>query len=79
MMQTVMLVAMHAGIKIKRKISQVSLDYVVKLWQPFAEEYEIPSLTAVIDRIVAGSSGGSRICDRRGHARENFATTPHNA
>jgi hypothetical protein len=27
----------------------------VKLWQSFAEEYEIPSLTAVIDRIVAGS------------------------
>ena len=42
-------------LKLKRKISEVSLDYVVKLWQSFAEEYEIPSLTAVIDRIVAGS------------------------
>ena len=42
-------------LQLKRKISQVSLDYVVKLWQSFAEEYEIPSLTAVIDRIVAGS------------------------
>ena len=36
-------------LQLERKISQVSLDYVVKLWQSFAEEYEIPSLTAVID------------------------------
>ena len=42
-------------LQLERKISQVSLDYVVKLWHSFAEEYEIPSLTAVIDRIVAGS------------------------
>ena len=42
-------------LQLERKISQVSLDYVVKLWQSFAEEYEIPSLTAIIDRIVAGS------------------------
>ena len=42
-------------LQLKRKISQVSLDYVVKLWQSFAEEYEIPSLTTVFDRIVAGS------------------------
>ena len=42
-------------LQLERKISQISLDYVMKLWQSFAEEYEIPSLTAVIDRIVAGS------------------------
>ena len=42
-------------LQLERKISQVSLDYVVKLWQSFVEEYEIPSLTAVIERIVAGS------------------------
>ena len=42
-------------LQLERKISQISLDYVVKLWQSFAEEYEIPSLTAIIDRIVAGS------------------------
>ena len=42
-------------LQLERKISQISLDYVVKLWQSFAKEYEIPSLTAVIDRIVAGS------------------------
>ena len=40
---------------LERKVSQVSLDYVVKLWQSFAEEYEIPSLTAVIDKIIMGS------------------------
>ena len=42
-------------LQLDRKISQISLDYVVKLWQSFAEEYKIPSLTAVIDRVVAGS------------------------
>ena len=42
-------------LQLERKISQVSLDYVMRLWQSFAEEYEIPSLTAVIDRIVTGS------------------------
>ena len=42
-------------LQLERKISQVSLDYVVKLWQSFAEEYEVPSLTAVIDSIIAGS------------------------
>ena len=42
-------------LQLERKISQISLDYVVKLWQCFAEEYEIPSLPAVIDKIVAGS------------------------
>ena len=42
-------------LRLERKISQISLDYVVKLWQSFAEEYEIPSLTAVINRIVTGS------------------------
>jgi hypothetical protein len=41
-------------LQLERKISQVSLDYVVKLWQSFAEEYEIPPLTAVVDRIVGG-------------------------
>ena len=42
-------------LQLDRKVSQLSLNYVVKLWESFAEEYEIPSLTAVIDRIVAGS------------------------
>ena len=42
-------------LQLERKVSQLSLNYVVKLWESFAEEYEIPSLTAVIDRIVTGS------------------------
>ena len=42
-------------LQLERKVSQLSLDYVMKLWESFAEEYDIPSLTAVIDRIVAGS------------------------
>ena len=42
-------------LQLERKVSQLSLEYVVKLWKSFAEEYEIPSLTVVIDRIVAGS------------------------
>jgi hypothetical protein len=41
-------------LQLERKISEVSLDYTVELWQSFAEEYEIPPLTAVIDRIIAG-------------------------
>ena len=41
-------------LQLEQRISQVSLDYVVKLWQSFEEEYEIPSLTAVIDRIITG-------------------------
>ena len=42
-------------LKLDRKLSKLSLDYVVKLWSSFADEYEIPSLTAVIERIVTGS------------------------
>ncbi len=42
-------------LELDRKISEVSLDYVVKLWQSFAKEYrEIPSLTTVIERIIEG-------------------------
>jgi hypothetical protein len=39
-------------LQLESKMSQVSLDYTVELWQSLAEEYDIPSLTAVIDRIV---------------------------
>ena len=42
-------------LQLERKLSDISLEYVIKLWRSFAEEYEIPTLTAVIDRIVAGS------------------------
>ena len=40
---------------LKRRVSELSLDYVHKLWRSFAEEYDIPSLTVILDRIVSGS------------------------
>ena len=42
-------------LKLDRKISELSLDYVYKLWRSIAEEYDLPSLTAILDKIVAGS------------------------
>ena len=42
-------------LQLDRKLSDVSLDYVHRLWRSFADEYEIPSLTAIIDKIVTGS------------------------
>ena len=42
-------------LQLDRKITEVSVNYVQKLWRSFADEYEIPSLTAVIDKIVTGS------------------------
>ena len=37
------------------KISDISLSYVNDLWTELAEEFDLPSLTAIIDKIVAGS------------------------
>ena len=42
-------------LKLDRRISDVTMDYVHRLWVSFAEEYDIPSLTAVIDKILEGS------------------------
>ena len=42
-------------LQLDRKVSELSLEYVRKLWFSFADEYELPCLTAVIDKIVAGS------------------------
>ena len=42
-------------LKLDRKISELSLEYVHKLWCSFAEEYDIPSLTAVLERVAPGS------------------------
>ena len=38
-----------------RKISDLSLDYVHEVWKKFAEEFDLPSPTAVIGKIVPGS------------------------
>ena len=42
-------------LQLDRKISDLSLNYVIELWNSFAEEYDIPSLTAVLHRIAPGS------------------------
>ena len=38
------------ALDIKRKVTTISLKYVQDLWERFAEEFNIPFLTAVIDR-----------------------------
>ena len=42
-------------LKLERKITELSLEYVHKLWCSFAEEYDIPSLTIVLERVASGS------------------------
>ena len=42
-------------LNIGRKISEVSMIYVRDLWISFATEFDIPSLTAIIDKILEGS------------------------
>jgi hypothetical protein len=42
-------------IQLDRKVSDLSLMYVQELWSSFAEEFNIPSLTAVVDHIAPGS------------------------
>ena len=42
-------------LELKRKVSELSLVYVQKLWRSIAEEYDLPSLTAIVERIVSGS------------------------
>ena len=44
-----------AVLKVERKISDISLGYVNNLWTALAKDFELPSLTAMIDKIVAGS------------------------
>ena len=42
-------------LKLSRKISDLSLSYVENLWRSFASEFDLPSLTAVLKKIVSGS------------------------
>ena len=42
-------------LKIKRNITTLSLKYVQDLWERFAEEFDIPFLTAVLDSVLSGS------------------------
>ena len=41
-------------LKVERKISELSLKYVQDFWIEFAEEFDLPFLTAVIDSILEG-------------------------
>ena len=42
-------------LKVDKKITEMTLSYVNTLWQSLAEEFDLPSLTAVIDKIINGS------------------------
>ena len=42
-------------LKLDRKVSAMTLSYVDELWRSLAEEFDLPSLTAVIHSIVEGS------------------------
>lgn len=42
-------------IQLDRKVSDLSLMYVQELWSSFAEDFNIPSLTAVVHHIAPGS------------------------
>ena len=42
-------------LKMKKTISEVTLKYVNELWESLQEEFDLPPLTAVIDKIVQGS------------------------
>ena len=52
-------VANYQKLKVKleldRKIDTLSLKYVQDLWEEFAEEFDIPYLTAIIGKILSGS------------------------
>ena len=48
-------VRLKVVLQLERKISELSLEYVHKLWCSFAEEYDIPSLTVVLERVTSGS------------------------
>ena len=42
-------------LELDRKITDLSLSYVQKLWRKFASEFDLPSLTAVLKEITTGS------------------------
>ena len=46
---------LSVGLKLKRKITNETLAYVERLWRKIAEEFYLPSLTSILERIVEGS------------------------
>lgn len=45
---------LRVKLKMQRSISEISLKYVQDLWNSFAEEFELPSLTAILDKVLEG-------------------------
>ena len=42
-------------LKLQKNISELTLDFVHQLWKALRKEFTLPSLTAVIDKIIEGS------------------------
>ena len=42
-------------LELDRKVTELSLEYVHNLWSSIAEDYDLPCLTAIIDKLIAGS------------------------
>ena len=42
-------------LKLKKKVSELTLDFVHTIWKALQREFYLPSLTAVIDKILEGS------------------------
>ena len=42
-------------VQVNRRVTEVSLQYVQDLWKSIADEFDIPSLTAIISHISLGS------------------------
>ena len=42
-------------LRLDRDVSELTLEYVDKLWKALAKEFHLPPLTAVMDKIVEGS------------------------
>ena len=42
-------------LRLDRDVSELTLEYIGKLWKALAKEFHLPSLTAVMDKIVEGS------------------------
>ena len=42
-------------LKLNRDISEMTLDYIDKLWKILMKEFRLPPLTAIIDKIIEGS------------------------
>ena len=46
---------LRVELRLERDVSELTLEYVDKLWRALAKEFHLPPLTAVMDKIVEGS------------------------